>query len=54
MNIHEYQAKALLSGFGLPVPRGAAAFTVALRRPASNRRTSGQANESGRAAMAKT
>src|SRR5262245_13402024 len=28
MNIHEYQAKALLSGFGVPVPRGAAAFTV--------------------------
>src|SRR5262249_8107399 len=28
MNIHEYQAKALLSGFGVPVPRGAAAFAV--------------------------
>src|SRR5262245_3212657 len=28
MNIHEYQAKALLSGFGVPVPRGAAAFSV--------------------------
>src|SRR5215831_19238942 len=28
MNIHEYQAKALLSGFSVPVPRGAAAFTV--------------------------
>ena len=28
MNIHEYQAKALLSGFSVPVPRGAAAFSV--------------------------
>ena len=28
MNIHEYQAKALLAGFGVPVPRGEAAFTV--------------------------
>ena len=28
MNIHEHQAKALLAGFGVPVPRGAAAFTV--------------------------
>src|SRR3954466_8892008 len=28
MNVHEYQAKALLSGFGAPVPRGVAAFTV--------------------------
>ncbi len=28
MNIHEHQAKALLSGFGVPVPRGEAAFTV--------------------------
>ena len=28
MNIHEYQAKAVLSGFGVPVPRGIAAFTV--------------------------
>ena len=27
MNIHEYQAKALLSAFGAPVPRGFAAFT---------------------------
>jgi succinyl-CoA synthetase beta subunit len=29
MNIHEYQAKAVLREFGLPVPRGIAAFTVA-------------------------
>jgi succinyl-CoA synthetase beta subunit len=28
MNVHEYQAKAILSGFGVPVPRGAAAFSV--------------------------
>jgi succinyl-CoA synthetase beta subunit len=28
MNIHEYQAKAVLSEFGVPVPRGFAAFSV--------------------------
>jgi len=28
MNVHEYQAKAILSGFGVPVPRGVAAFSV--------------------------
>jgi succinyl-CoA synthetase beta subunit len=28
MNIHEYQAKAILREFGLPVPRGVPAFTV--------------------------
>jgi succinyl-CoA synthetase beta subunit len=28
MNIHEYQAKAVLKEFGVPVPRGVAAFTV--------------------------
>ena len=28
MNIHEYQAKAVLRVFGVPVPRGAPAFTV--------------------------
>jgi succinyl-CoA synthetase beta subunit len=28
MNIHEYQAKALLRDFGVPVPRGQAAFSV--------------------------
>jgi len=28
MNIHEYQAKDMLRGFGVPVPRGIAAFTV--------------------------
>ena len=28
MNIHEHQAKALLAGFGVPMPRGEAAFTV--------------------------
>ena len=29
MNIHEHQAKAVLAKFGVPVPRGGAAFTVA-------------------------
>jgi succinyl-CoA synthetase beta subunit len=28
MNIHEYQAKEILRGFGVPVPRGTSAFTV--------------------------
>jgi succinyl-CoA synthetase beta subunit len=28
MNIHEYQAKQVLKGFGVPVPRGIAAFTA--------------------------
>jgi len=28
MNIHEYQAKAILRGFGAPVPRGIPAFSV--------------------------
>jgi succinyl-CoA synthetase beta subunit len=28
MNIHEYQAKAMLRGFDVPVPRGHAAFSV--------------------------
>jgi len=28
MNIHEYQAKAVLRDFGVPVPRGQAAFSV--------------------------
>jgi succinyl-CoA synthetase beta subunit len=28
MNIHEYQAKAVLRDFGVPVPRGIAAFTA--------------------------
>jgi succinyl-CoA synthetase beta subunit len=28
MNIHEYQAKAVLRDFGVPVPRGLAAFSV--------------------------
>src|SRR2546425_10716934 len=28
MNIHEHQAKAVLSQFGVPVPRGYPAFTV--------------------------
>jgi succinyl-CoA synthetase beta subunit len=28
VKVHEYQAKALLSGFGIPVPRGKVAYTV--------------------------
>ena len=28
MNIHEYQAKAVLREFGVPVPRGIPAFSV--------------------------
>ena len=28
MNIHEYQAKEVLKGFGVPVPKGFAAFNV--------------------------
>ena len=28
MNIHEYQAKAVLRDFGVPVPRGIPAFSV--------------------------
>jgi len=28
MNIHEYQAKSILAEFGVPVPKGGAAFTV--------------------------
>ncbi len=28
MNIHEYQAKGLLAGYGVAVPRGAVAFSV--------------------------
>src|SRR5260370_9160546 len=28
MNIHEYQAKAVLREFGVPVPRGIPAFTL--------------------------
>ena len=27
MDIHEYQAKELLSGFGVPVPRGSVAYS---------------------------
>ena len=29
MNIHEYQAKQVLGGFGVPVPKGKPAFSVA-------------------------
>ncbi len=36
MNIHEYQAKAVLRDFGVPVPRGIPAFTVAEAEKAAN------------------
>src|SRR5262249_9186921 len=36
MNIHEYQAKAILREFGVPVPRGIAAFTTAEAEKAAN------------------
>jgi succinyl-CoA synthetase beta subunit len=36
MNIHEYQAKAVLREFGVPVPRGIAAFTVDEAASAAN------------------
>src|SRR5580700_4637590 len=36
MNIHEYQAKAVLREFGVPVPRGIAAFSVAEAVAAAN------------------
>jgi succinyl-CoA synthetase beta subunit len=36
MNIHEYQAKAILREFGVPVPRGVAAFTTADAEKAAN------------------
>src|SRR5882672_11984709 len=35
MNIHEYQAKAVLTKFGVPVPRGFPAFSVAEARKAA-------------------
>ncbi|PYO60842.1 MAG: hypothetical protein DMD70_07965, partial [Gemmatimonadetes bacterium] len=28
MDIHEYQAKELLSGFGVPVPKGGVAYSA--------------------------
>src|ERR1700687_4272471 len=36
MNIHEYQAKAVLREFGVPVPRGLPAFTVDAPAKAAN------------------
>jgi succinyl-CoA synthetase beta subunit len=36
MNIHEYQAKAVLRELGVPVPRGIPAFTVAEAEKAAN------------------
>ncbi len=37
MNIHEYQAKAVLASFGVPVSKGHAAFTPAEARAAAQR-----------------
>ena len=37
MKIHEYQAKALLASFGIPVPRGEAVFTPDAARAAAGR-----------------
>ena len=43
MNIHEYQSKAILRGYGVNVPDGGAAFSVeeavTARQAASNSRT---------------
>ena len=36
MNIHEYQAKAVLRDFGVPVPRGIPAFSVEEAEKAAN------------------
>ncbi|MGA7431715.1 MAG: ATP-grasp domain-containing protein, partial [Xanthobacteraceae bacterium] len=36
MNIHEYQAKAVLRDFGVPVPRGIPVFSVAEAEAAAN------------------
>ena len=36
MNIHEYQAKAILKKFGVPVPNGIAAFTPEEAKQAAN------------------
>src|ERR1700739_2125706 len=36
MNIHEYQAKAVLRDFGVPVPPGIPAFSVAEAETAAN------------------
>src|SRR5271165_6718143 len=36
MNIHEYQAKAVLHDYGVPVPRGIPAFSVAEAEKAAN------------------
>ena len=38
MNIHEYQAKELLSTFGVPVPAGSVAFNSTQARQAAETR----------------
>ena len=37
MNIHEHQAKAVLAQFGVPVPKGYAAFTPAEAKAAAEK-----------------
>ena len=37
MKIHEYQAKAILAQYGVPVPRGEVAFTVEEAEAAAKR-----------------
>jgi succinyl-CoA synthetase beta subunit len=37
MRVHEYQAKALLRGFGVPVPKGDVADTPAVARAVAER-----------------
>src|SRR6202043_431027 len=37
MKIHEYQAKAILARYGVPVPRGEVAFNVVDAREIANR-----------------
>src|SRR5262249_3083292 len=38
MNIHEYQAKVVLREFGIPVPRGIPAFSIAEAEKAAHQR----------------
>ena len=42
MNIHEYQAKAVLREYGAPVPRGFPAFSVGEAEKAANKNRAGR------------
>ena len=44
MNIHEYQGKAVLRGFGVPVPKGIPAFNVDEAEKAGTPRGTGTPN----------